>query len=135
MLDVIEEMRLLQPSSMVQVSKKNPDSFVKRALKIAKTGFGQPSFFNTDAIVQQLLNQGKQLIDARNGGASGCVETGAFGTEAYTLSGYFNLNKVLEITMHNGFDPRTARQIGPYTGEVHTFKNFEGFLPPLLFFT
>lgn len=127
LLDVIEEMRLLQPSSMVQVSKKNPDSFVKRALKIAKTGFGQPSFFNTDAIVQQLLNQGKQLIDARNGGASGCVETGAFGTEAYTLSGYFNLNKVLEITMHNGFDPRTARQIGPFTGEVHTFKNFEGF--------
>ncbi|MBU0971335.1 MAG: formate C-acetyltransferase/glycerol dehydratase family glycyl radical enzyme, partial [Proteobacteria bacterium] len=42
-LDVIEEMRLLQPSSMVQVSKKNPDRFVRRALKIIATGFGQPS--------------------------------------------------------------------------------------------
>jgi trans-4-hydroxy-L-proline dehydratase len=104
-LDVIEEMRLLQPSSMVQVSKKSPDAFVKRALKISKTGFGQPSFFNTDAIIQQLLSQGKVLEDARNGGASGCVETGAFGTEAYTLSGYFNLNKVLEITLFKGFDP------------------------------
>ena len=28
-LDVIEEMRLLQPSSMVQVSKKNPDQIFK----------------------------------------------------------------------------------------------------------
>ena len=31
-LEVIEEMRLLQPSSMVQISRKNPDQLVKRAL-------------------------------------------------------------------------------------------------------
>ncbi|MFY9943782.1 MAG: pyruvate formate lyase family protein, partial [Desulfobacterales bacterium] len=46
-LDVIEEMRLLQPSSMVQVSKKSPERFLRRALKIVQTGFGQPSIFNT----------------------------------------------------------------------------------------
>lgn len=124
-LDVIEEMRLLQPSSMVQVSKKNPDRFVKRAVKISKTGFGQPSFFNTDAIVQQLLSQGKSLVDARNGGASGCVETGAFGTEAYFLTGYFNLNKVLEITLNNGVDPLTGKKIGLETGNPENFKSFE----------
>jgi len=124
-LDVIEEMRLLQPSSMVQVSKKNPDRFVKRAVKITKTGFGQPSFFNTDAIVQQLLSQGKSLVDARNGGASGCVETGAFGTEAYFLTGYFNLNKVLEITLNNGVDPLTGKKIGLGTGNPENFKSFE----------
>ncbi len=126
-LDVIEEMRILQPSSMVQISKKNPDKFLKRAFKIIKTGFGQPSVFNTDAIIQQLLSQGKSLVDARNGGASGCVETGAFGTEAYTLSGYFNLNKVLEITLFNGFDPGTKRQIGIKTGEASSFQSFEEF--------
>lgn len=124
-LDVIEEMRILQPSSMVQISKKNPDRFVKRAVKIAKTGFGQPSFFNTDAIVQQLLSQGKALVDARNGGASGCVETGAFGTEAYILTGYFNLNKVLEITLNNGVDPMTGKQLGLKTGEANQFANFD----------
>lgn len=124
-LDVIEEMRLLQPSSMVQISKKNPDRFVKRALQIIKTGFGQPSFFNTDAIVQQLLSQGKSLVDARNGGASGCVETGAFGTEAYTLSGYFNLNKVLEIALNNGFEPKSGKHIGLQTGEPENFTDFE----------
>jgi trans-4-hydroxy-L-proline dehydratase len=124
-LDVIEEMRLLQPSSMVQISKKNSNRFVKRALEIIKTGFGQPSFFNTDAIIQQLLSQGKSLADARNGGASGCVETGAFGTEAYTLSGYFNLNKVLEITLHNGTDPRTGKLIGLQTGNPEALDSFE----------
>ena len=89
-LDVIEEMRILQPGSMVQVSKKNPDQFLRRALKIIKTGFGQPSVFNTDSIIQEMLRQGKSIVDARDGGASGCVETGAFGKESYILTGYFN---------------------------------------------
>jgi trans-4-hydroxy-L-proline dehydratase len=124
-LDVIEEMRLLQPSSMVQISKKNPDAFVKRALQISKTGFGQPSFFNTDAIIQQLLSQGKSLADARNGGASGCVETGAFGTEAYTLSGYFNLNKVLEISLHKGINPETGKITGLDKNSLSDPSDFE----------
>lgn len=124
-LDVIEEMRILQPSSMVQVSKKNPDRFVKRAIKIAKTGFGQPSIFNTDAIIQEMLNQGKNLIDARNGGASGCIETGAFGKESYILTGYFNLPKILEITLNNGIDPKTNKQLGLKTGKFDEFKTFD----------
>ena len=124
-LDVIEEMRLLQPSSMIQVSKKNPDRFIKRTARIIKTGFGQPSVFNTDAIIQELLNQGKNIIDARNGGASGCVETGAFGTESYILTGYFNLAKVFEITLHNGTDPMTGNKIGIETGKAEDFKTFD----------
>lgn len=123
LLDVIEEMRLLQPSSMVQISKKNPDRFLKRALHIVKTGFGQPSIFNTDAIVQELMRQGKSVVDARNGGASGCVESGAFGTEAYLLSGYFNLAKVLEITLYGGFDKLTQKQVG--LDIPADFKTFE----------
>ena len=124
-LDVIEEMRLLQPSSMVQISKKNPDSFVERTVKIVKTGFGQPSIFNTDAIIQELVRQGKSLEDARNGGASGCVESGAFGTEAYILTGYFNLVKVLEVTLHNGVDPLSGKQIGIESGDVKIMETFE----------
>lgn len=109
LLDVIREMRILQPSSMIQVSKKNPDQFIRAAVEIIKTGFGQPSVFNTDALVQEMLRAGKDVVDARNGGCSGCVETGAFGTEAYILTGYFNLPKILELTLNNGFDKRTGQ--------------------------
>lgn len=127
-LDVIEEMRLLQPSSMVQVSKKNPDRFLQRAIKIIKTGFGQPSIFNSDAIIQELLNQGKSIEDARNGGASGCVESGAFGTEAYILTGYFNLVKVLEISLNNGIDPKSGKRIGKETGDPKGFSAIDELL-------
>ena len=124
-LDVVEEMRLLQPSSMVQLSKKNPDRYIKRALKIVKTGFGQPSIFNTDAIVQELVRQGKSVEDAREGGASGCVESGAFGREAYFLTGYFNLPKILEITLNNGQDPRTGKMIGVLTDAAEKFETYD----------
>ena len=125
LLDVIKEMRILQPSSMIQISRKNPDRFIHKAFDIIRTGFGQPSCFNTEAIIDELLRQGKSLTDARNGGASGCVETGAFGTEAYWLTGYFNLPKVLEITLYNGFDKRTGKQVGLECGHANDFKSFE----------
>jgi pyruvate formate-lyase/glycerol dehydratase family glycyl radical enzyme len=125
MLDVIEEMRLLQPSSSIQVSKKNPDRFIKRAARIIRTGFGQPSVFNSDLIVQELVRMGKSVADARRGGSSGCVEVGAFGKENYNLTGYFNMPKVLELTLHNGVDPRTGSRIGPETGNAAQFTCFE----------
>jgi pyruvate formate-lyase/glycerol dehydratase family glycyl radical enzyme len=124
-LDVIDEMCLVQPSSNIQLSKKNPDEFLKHACRIIRQGRGQPSMFNADTIVDELLRQGKSVEDARCGGASGCVETGAFGKESYILTGYFNLPKVLEITLSNGIDPRTGKKIGIETGDARLFTSWE----------
>ena len=74
------------------------------------------------------MRQGKDIVDARNGGASGCVETGAFGTECYFLTGYFNLQKVLELTLHNGWDPRLKKQVGIKSGAPDLFKSMEELL-------
>jgi formate C-acetyltransferase len=124
-LDVIDEMQLVQPSGNIQLSKKNPDKFLRRACEIIKKGWGQPAIFNADAVIEELVRQGKTLEDARNGGTSGCVESGAFGKESYILTGYFNLVKVLEIALNNGYDPRTKKQLGLKTGT--DFKSFDEF--------
>lgn len=123
-LDVIDEMQLVQPSSNIQLSKKNPDEFLKHACRVIRHGRGQPSIFNADTIVDELLRQGKSIEDARCGGTSGCVETGAFGKESYILTGYFNLTKVLEITLWNGVDPRSGKKIGVETGDPRSFTSF-----------
>ncbi len=123
-LDVIDEMRILQPSSNIQLSQKNPDRFLKRACRIIRKGWGQPSVFNADTIVAEMLRQGKTVEDARSGGTSGCVETGAFGKESYILTGYFNIPKMLEITLHNGLDPRSGKKIGLETGDPADFESF-----------
>jgi len=124
-LDVIDEMRLVQPSTNIQLSAKNPDRFLKRALKIVREGWGQPSVFNADMVVQELLRQGKSVEDARCGGTSGCVETGAFGKESYILTGYLNLPKILELTLFDGADMRTGKQVGPRTGNASSFRSFD----------
>ncbi len=124
LLEVLEEMRTVQPNTAVLISKKTPEKLLMRALDVVKPGFGEPPFFSHDGITKILLRQGKSLEDARMGGVSGCVETGAFGKECYILTGYFNLIKILEITLHNGTDPRTKKKVGIETGDPSTFEEF-----------
>ena len=122
LLDIIDEMHMLQPSNNVQISKKTPDAFLEAACSVIRKGYGFPSVFNSDGVVAELVRQGKSVEDAREGGTSGCVEAGAFGKEAYILTGYFNLPKVLELALHRGRDPRTGRQLGPETAAPSSFE-------------
>jgi pyruvate formate-lyase/glycerol dehydratase family glycyl radical enzyme len=124
MLDVVEEMRLIQPSACVQISTKNQDRFLRRACKVIRTGFGQPSVFNTDVIIKEMLQDGKSIRDARSGGPSGCVTVSAFGKESCTLTGYINWPKILELACFNGIDPQTGQQVGPQTGDPRQFTSY-----------
>lgn len=124
-LDTMDEMQLVQPNSNVQISEKTPEKFLNRAVEISRKGWGQPAFYNTEELIQELLNAGKTLEDARFGGSSGCVETGAHGREAYILTGYLNVPKVLELTLNNGFDPIGGKQVGIQTGDPTTFTSYE----------
>jgi formate C-acetyltransferase len=125
LLEVIDEMHLLQPSNNIQLSRKNSDRFLQAALEVIRKGYGFPSIFNSDAVVKELVRQGKTVEDAREGGTSGCVEAGAFGKEAFILTGYFNLPKMLELALHDGVDPRTGAQLGPRTGDPAEFSSFD----------
>ena len=125
LLDIADEMHLLQPGTNLQLSRKTPNALLTHALRVIRKGYGFPSLFNTDAVVEEQLRQGKSLEDARAGGCSGCVETGAFGKEAYILTGYFNLVKVLELTLHDGLDPRTGKRLGLRTPAPDSFRSFD----------
>jgi trans-4-hydroxy-L-proline dehydratase len=124
-LEVVDEIHLLQPQCNLQLSRKNPDRLLKAACRVIRKGYGYPSVFNADGVVEQMLRVGKRIEDAREGGSSGCVETGAFGKEAYILTGYFNTPKVLEIALHGGLDPRTGERVGPDTGDACAFASFD----------
>ncbi|OQX84888.1 MAG: formate C-acetyltransferase/glycerol dehydratase family glycyl radical enzyme [Candidatus Latescibacteria bacterium 4484_7] len=124
-LDVLEEMHMMMPSLCVQLSSKNGDDFLKRAVGVVKAGFGQPSFFNTDAIIEEFIRQGKSIEDARLGGPSGCVTISAFGKESCTLTGYMNWPKIIEITLNNGIDPASGKRVGLETGDPSMFHSFE----------
>ena len=125
LLEIVEDMQLLQPSTNIQLSRRTPDSLLDHALRVISRGCGFPSIFNADTVVEEQLRQGKNLEDARAGGCSGCVEVGAFGKEAYILTGYFNLPKILELALHDGVDPGTGKQLGLRTGAPGSFETFD----------
>ena len=125
MLEVIEDLHILQPGNSVHISAKTPDKFLKAACKLIRQGHGYPSVFNPDIYIQELVRQGKSLDDAREGGCSGCIEVGAFGKEAYVLTGYLNVPKIFELTVNNGIDPLTGKQVSIQTGDPRDFKDFE----------
>ena len=124
-LDCMDEMKLVQPNSNVTISKKSPQKFLKRACEISRKGWGQPAFYNTEAQITELINAGKSLEDARRGGSSGCVETGAWGSEAYILTGYMNIPKIFQLTLFNGFDEYSGKQLGLQLGYAKDFKTFD----------
>jgi formate C-acetyltransferase len=124
LLDIVDEMHLLQPSTNLQLSRQTPDALLHHTLRVVGKGYGFPSIFNTDAVVKEQLRMGKSVEDARAGGCSGCVEVGAFGKEAFILTGYFNMPKCLELALHNGVDPRTGQQIGPQSGDPAAWRTF-----------
>jgi len=125
MLEAIDELHLLQPGSNVQISHKTPNRFLKAAARVIRKGYGYPSVFNTDEVIMEQIRTGKTLEDAREGGCSGCIETGAFGKEAYILTGYLNVPKILELALNNGTDPKTGKPVGPQTGDPRGFDNFD----------
>ncbi|MEI6415926.1 MAG: pyruvate formate lyase family protein, partial [Pseudomonadota bacterium] len=125
LLEVAEELHILQPGFSVHISNQTPDKFLLAATRVIRQGHGYPSVFNPDVYVAELLRQGKSLQDAREGGCSGCIEVGAFGKEAYLLTGYLNVPKILEVTLNNGINPVTGITVGLQTGDPRTFKNYE----------
>ena len=125
MLEVIEELHVLQPGNSVHISAKTPDRFLHAAANVIRQGHGYPSVFNPDIYILEMLRQGKSLQDAREGGCSGCIEVGAFGKEAYLLTGYLNVPKIFEVTLNNGINPVTGKKVGIETGDPRSFNSYE----------
>ena len=125
LLEVLDEMQLLQPQANVQISHKTPERFLKAACHVIRKGSGYPSVFNADEVIMEQLRTGKTLEDAREGGTSGCIETGSFGKEAFILTGYLNVPKILEVTLNNGSDPLTGHTVGLQTGDPRNFTSFD----------
>ena len=124
-LEIQEELHQLQPGLSIHIAENTPDDFLIEGIKVIRQGHGYPSIFNPDTYIKELVREGKTLEDAREGGCSGCIEVGAFGKEAYLLTGYLNTPKILEITLNNGIDPETGKKLGLETGDPRTFKTFD----------
>jgi formate C-acetyltransferase len=117
---------LPQPSFSIRVWQGSPDEFLHRACEVVRLGLGVPAMYNDEVIIPALANRGVSLRDARNYCIIGCVEPQVpHKTEGWHDAAFFNVAKILEITLNNG--KILGRQIGPASGDITTFKSMDDF--------
>lgn len=133
MMDACAHVRLPAPSFSIRVWQGTPDEFLYRACELARLGLGVPAMYNDEVIIPALENRGVSLKDARNYCIIGCVEPQCMHkTDGWHDAAFFNVAKVLDITLHNGKvgEKRGTlgkKQLGPVTGEMTSWKSIDDF--------
>jgi trans-4-hydroxy-L-proline dehydratase len=130
-LDAANYLHLPQPPLSCCYTEKMSGKFLEKVLDLIGTGIGMPQFVNGEVMMIRALNlfanskNGLTLEKARRTCIGACVGSYVPYETGHPVEGQRNLGKVLELTLNNGFDPRTKQQIGPKSGNPVDFKNFE----------
>jgi len=131
LIDVQIAMRNIQPTLSLFYHDNIRKDILDKAVDLIRTGIGQPQIMNNDVCVQRNLNRWSDgritLEDARNVANFGCVATGVCGKSSIHVESLVNIAKAVELTINNGWDPMTKKQIGPQTGNSEEFETFEEF--------
>lgn len=123
-MEATAHVKLPAPSFSIRVWQGTPDEFLYRACEVTRLGLGVPAMYNDEVIIPALQNRGVTLPDARDYGIVGCVEPQSIHkTEGWHDAAFFNVAKVLEITLNNG--RAGGKQLGPVTGELASFRSMD----------
>lgn len=123
-MEAVAHVALPAPSFSIRVHQNTPDEFLYRACEVVRLGLGVPAMYNDEVIIPALCNRGVSLADARSYCIIGCVEPQCpHKTEGWHDAAFFNIAKVLEITLNNG--KVGDKQLGPQTGDLTSFTCLE----------
>lgn len=120
-----EHLGLPQPNLSVRLHKHTGDALLKNAVRVVAKGSGMPQFFNDEAIIHEMEKLGIDHKDAMDYAIVGCVELTTQGNNlGWSDAAMFNLNKVLELTLHHGYCLLSHEKMGPDYGGLDTYETF-----------
>ena len=120
LLDAYYEMNLPQPILSVKLHKNTPEKLYRELGRFLFTpGCLTPSFFNDDSLYKVLPEAGIDIDDVIDTSIAGCQEPLIMGKDnGNTTNSWFNLGKVLELTLNNGYSTITGEKIGTVCEET-----------------
>jgi formate C-acetyltransferase len=125
-LEATGKTRVTQPTISFRWHKGTPERFKLKAVEVISKGLGMPGLFNDEIIIPLMEDKGTDPSEVHDYSILGCVEPIIGGkSDPRQNIGYVNLPKILEITLNNGRDPRTGKNVGLSTGEPRSFKSFD----------
>jgi formate C-acetyltransferase len=137
LLEAHAHVHLKEPNLSIRVHPRSPKTLLMAALEVLRLGSGLPQLLNDRAIIPSLRTRiGMTLADARQYADIGCQENSVDSNSSprhsdangHNNTGYFNLVKVLELTLNNGINPKNSQQVGPRSGNcsrLNTMKAFQ----------
>lgn len=127
-LEAATRVRTPHPTLSIRWHSRIDPKFMDRALEVVAMGMGFPAFFGDDASIEYLLARGYTLEEARDYAIGGCVLHQVPGKNSSIWPLVSNYGKMLELTLHNGFDVRLQEQLGPKTGDFTKMESYDEFL-------
>jgi len=129
MLDVIEEINLLEPKPNIRLHAKTPERLLDRIVEALAHAQGAPFLLNFDeASMAGLRWEGLPEELLWDYAPVGCLENTLAGCDrSGTVDVNLNLAKAVELTLNDGCDMATGKQIGPRTGAATALRSFAEF--------
>lgn len=110
---------LPEPNLSIRFYEGTSHEFMKDAARLIRKGFGMPAIFCDEVCIPAMMSLGLSEEVAREYSSMGCVETAIPGRWGHRATGmtYVNFGKIMELVMHNGFDPMTGIQLVKLNGK------------------
>lgn len=122
MLDAYYDMNVPQPILSIKLHKNTPKKLYREMGRFFFTpGCLTPSLFNDDALFEILSLSGIDKEDLEDYSIAGCQEPLIMGKDnGNTTNSWFNLPKILELTLNNGFSTVTGNKIATVATKTDT---------------
>lgn len=113
LMDAYFDMNLPQPILSVKLHKNTPQKLYEEMGRFLFTaGALTPSFFNDDSLFEVLASKGVDSCDLPDISIAGCQEPLIMGKDnANTTNSWFNLPKILEMTLTGGVSAVTGEKL------------------------
>ncbi|MFA4837402.1 MAG: pyruvate formate lyase family protein [Dehalococcoidia bacterium] len=125
-LEAEKNVRMIQPSTVVVWHNRLSSEFLMKCADVVRIGLGKPAFINGHVAVERHLDRWKcSLEEAHDIAVAGCVQTMVSHAADSVWGALLNFPKILELTLNNGIDPISGKQLGLQTGNAENFKTYE----------
>ncbi len=127
-LDAVDELRTKTPNISLRYHPHIDRAFWLKACDLMRRRFNNIGVYNDTVMIPAFERCGVRPEDAINYAHYGCCNPAIPGKDAQLREDQRNLAKILELTLHDGYDPVAQTQRGPHTGGLEAFEAFEDLL-------
>ena len=124
-MEATRELRFKGPNLCLRIADDSDERLWWELVNNLSTGQALPAIYNDKVFINMMMRSGVKQDDAFNYCLAGCSQAVVPGKSNYSCDvGLYTPAKMLDLAMHNGYDTRLGKQVGPKTGDVTAFTCF-----------